>query len=118
MCEQLAYELRSSTKLTSCISVKIRYTDFDTHTKQKKIYYTACDHQLIEYALQLFDKLYQRRVLIRLVGVKLSGLANGNYQMNLFEQSEKMANLYNAIDKMKNRFGNNSIARLRSFEKS
>jgi len=116
MCEQLAYELRSSKKLTSCITIKIRYTDFDTHTLQKRIYYTACDHQLIEYALQLFDKLYKRRVLIRLVGVKLSGLAGGHYQMNLFEESDKMAKLYNAMDHMKNRFGSNCITRLRSFE--
>ena len=116
MCEQLAYELRSSKKLTSCITIKIRYTDFDTHTLQKKIYYTACDHQLIDYALQLFDKLYKRRVLIRLVGVKLSGLVNGHYQMNLFEQSEKMANLYKAMDKMKDRFGGDCVTRLRSFE--
>jgi len=116
MCEQLAYELRNSQKLASCITVKIRYTDFDTHTSQQKIYYTACDHQLIAYALQLFDKLYQRRVLIRLVGVKLSGLVSGHYQMNLFEESDKMAGLYKAMDKMKNRFGANCITRLRSFE--
>jgi len=116
MCEQLAYELRCAKKMTSCICVKIRYTDFNTFTSQQKIYYTACDHQLIEYALLLFDKLYKRRVLIRLIGVKLSGLVNGNYQMNLFEQADKMANLYNAIDKMKNRFGNNCVSRLRSFD--
>ncbi len=116
MCEQLAYELRSAKKLTSCITVKIRYTDFDTHTLQQKIYYTACDHQLIEHALQLFDKLYKRRVLIRLVGVKLSGLVNGHYQMNLFEESDKLANLYKAIDQMKDRFGGDCITRLRSFE--
>jgi len=116
MCEQLAYELRNSKKVTSCITVKIRYTDFDTHTLQRKIYYTACDHQLIEYALQLFDKLYQRRVLIRLVGVKLSGLVNGHYQMSLFEDGDKMAKLYNAMDRMKNRFGDGCITRLRSFE--
>jgi len=116
MCEKLAYELRNNNKLASCITVKIRYTDFVTHTKQKQIFYTACDHRLIDYALQLFGNLYQRRVLIRLVGVRLSGLVNGHYQMNLFEQSDKMANLYNAIDKMKNRYGNDCIARLRSFE--
>jgi len=116
MCEQLAFELRDSGKLTSCITVKIRYSDFDTHTQQQKIFYTSCDHHLIKYALELFDKLYTRRVLVRLVGVKLSSLVNGNYQMNLFEDMSKMALLYQSMDNMKRRFGAGCMVRLRSFE--
>jgi len=50
MTEKLAYELRQQRKLTSCITVKIRYSNFDTHTLQKRIPYTSFDHQLIPLA--------------------------------------------------------------------
>ncbi len=114
MCETLAFELRNSNKLTSCITVKIRYSDFDTHTLQQRIFYTSCDHHLIRYALELFKKLYTRRVLVRLVGVKLSGLVGGNYQMNLFEDSSKIMKLYQSVDRMKKRFGKHCVYRVSS----
>jgi DNA polymerase-4 len=37
MAEKLAFQLRKEEKLTSCITVKIRYSNFDTHTLQKQI---------------------------------------------------------------------------------
>jgi DNA polymerase-4 len=43
--------------------------------------------------------------------VKFSGLVGGNYQINLFDDSEEMLNLYNSIDKIKERFGEHSVMR-------
>ncbi|MCE9540352.1 MAG: DNA polymerase IV, partial [Bacteroidetes bacterium] len=40
MTEKLAFQMRGEEKLTSCITVKIRYSNFDTHTTQAKIAYT------------------------------------------------------------------------------
>lgn len=111
MVEELAFKLRQQEKLTSCVTVKIKYSDFDTHTAQKRIPYTSFDHTLYEVAHELLYKLYQRRVLVRLVGVKLSGLVPGVQQINMFEDSMELVNLYQAIDKMKNRFGEDSITR-------
>lgn len=87
MAENLAYQLRRGNKLASIISVKIRYSDFNTCSKQIKIPYTSADHKIIPVVLDLFYKLYQRRILIRLVGVKLSDIVSGNYQINLFDDS-------------------------------
>src|SRR5690606_24229350 len=98
MAENLAYQLRRGEKLASCISVKIRYSDFNTYSKQIKIPYTSADHLIIPRVLELFESLYQRRLLIRLVGVKISDLVSGNYQINLFDDTETMLNLYNALD--------------------
>lgn len=111
MGENLAFQLRQGNKLTTNVSVKIRYSDFSTYTKQAKVPYTSADHILIPKIEELFKQLYNRRLLIRLIGVKFSGLVGGNYQINLFEDSEKMLNLYNSIDKMRNRFGDKSITR-------
>ncbi|WP_029037913.1 DNA polymerase IV [Salinimicrobium xinjiangense] len=111
MTESLAYQLRRGDKLTSNISVKIRYSDFNTYTKQASIPYTSADHILIPKIEELFRQLYNRRLLIRLVGVKFGGLVGGHYQINLFDDSEEMLDLYNSIDRIRNRFGENSVMR-------
>ncbi|WMI70188.1 DNA polymerase IV [Mangrovimonas sp. YM274] len=109
MTENLAFQLRKGEKLTACIAVKIRYSDFNTHTKQLKIPYTSADHVIIPKVMELFDRLYERRLLIRLVGVKFSDLVSGNYQINLFDDTEEMLRLYGAMDHIRNRFGELSI---------
>lgn len=118
MTEKLAGKLRQEQKLTACIAVKIRYSNFDTHTQQMRISYTSCDHTLIKGVKDLFKKLYHRRMLIRLIGIKFSHLVHGNYQINLFEDSIAMINLYKAIDKVNNRFGIGAIKRAGSINKS
>lgn len=111
MTESLAYQLRNGKKLTSVITLKIRYSDYKTYSKQEKITHTNADHILVPKALELFHKLYQRRLLIRLVGVRFSGIAEGHYQIDLFGDSEKMLQLYQSLDKIKNRYGERSILR-------
>lgn len=111
MSESLAYQLRRGNKLTSVVSVKIRYSDYQTQSKQVRISYTSADHILIPKVEMLFKQLYSRRLLIRLIGVKFSGLVGGNYQINLFDDSEEMLNLYNSIDKIRERFGEHSVMR-------
>ena len=109
MVSELTYELRKKQKLTSCVTVKIRYSNFDTHTIQKHIPYTSFDHKLIEITRALFDKLYQRRMLIRLVGIRFSDLVYGTEQLNLFEDTVEMSNLYAEMDYIRNRFGLHSV---------
>jgi DNA polymerase-4 len=111
MVEKLAFKLRSEEKLTSCIAVKIRYSNFDTISKQKHIAYTSSDQELIKMALELFDRLYAKRLLIRLVGVRLSNLVHGNYQISLFEDTEESIRLYQAMDKMKSKYGSDVLFR-------
>jgi len=111
MTEKLAFQMRGEQKLTACITVKIRYSNFDTHTTQAKIAYTSCDHTLISKVKELFEKLYQRRMLIRLVGVRFSHLVGGAYQINMFDDSEQMIKLYQAMDQLKKRYGDDKIQR-------
>lgn len=111
MAENLSYQLRSGNKLTACVSIKIRYSDFQTYSKQRIISYTSLDHTLIKTTLDLFDQLYQRRILIRLIGVRFSHLVGGSYQMRLFEDSEKLIKLYQSMDIIRNRFGDQAVKR-------
>ena len=111
MVEELCFDLRKSQKLTACITVKIRYSNFDTHTQQKRIPYTSFDHTILQVVKELFKKLYQRRMMIRLIGVRLSNLVHGTQQLNLFEDTPEMVNLYLAMDRIRKRYGKYSIGR-------
>jgi len=109
MTENLAYQLRRGNKLTACITFKIRYSDFQTYTQQQRIPYSAMDHSIIPVVLDLYKKLYNRRLLVRLIGVKFSHLVEGGYQINLFEDNEKQLHLTQAIDNMRQRYGDRAV---------
>lgn len=115
MAESLAHQLRREKWLASTVVVKIRYANFDTETKQLRISYTSADHTISKTALELFHKLYTRRMRLRLVGLKLTGLVHGGYQMNLFEDTEEMVSLYESMDKIKLRFGPHAVGRASGF---
>lgn len=104
MIEDLCYQLRNENWLTSCISVKIKYTNFDTHSKQKNITFTACDQTIRKVAFELLKSVYERRMRLRLIGISFNKLVRGKYQINLFEDSIEKIKLYQAMDKIKTRF--------------
>ncbi|MDN4029820.1 DNA polymerase IV [Chryseobacterium gambrini] len=116
MVEKLTYQLRQEKWLTSTVTVKIRYANFDTETKQCKVPYTSADHTLSRVALELFNKVYTRRMRLRLIGIRFTGLVHGNHQMNLFEDTEEQMSLYQTMDYLKNRFGINAVGRASGFD--
>ncbi len=109
MTQELTYQLRNGNKLTACVSVKIRYSDFQTYTMQKRIPYSASDHIIFPIILDLFKRLYQRRLLVRLVGVNFSHLVEGGQQINLFEDCDKVISLYQAMDRIRKRYGSRAV---------
>ena len=111
MTEDLCFKMRKENFLAGCVSVKIRYSDFNTHSQQIKINYTAADHLLIPQVKELFKKLYHRRMLIRLIGVRFSQLVRGHHQIHLFNDTETQINLYQAMDHINKRYGNKTVHR-------
>ncbi len=109
MTEKLAFQLRTEEKLTSCVTVKIRYSDFNTYTMQARIPYTSLDHILREKVKELFEKLFQKRLLIRLIGIRFSHLVQGNYQFDLFDDTAEQLQLYQTMDKLRKRFGMEAV---------
>ena len=90
---------------------KLRYSNFETYTKQITIPYTNADHVLMNTANEPFTKLYERRLLIRMIGIRFTNLIPGNYQIRLFEDTQESINLYQAIDSVKKRFGEKFVMR-------
>jgi len=116
MTENLAFQLRRGGKLTGCVTVKIRFSDFQTQTLQRKIPYTAADHQLQPLVAELFQRIYNRRLLVRLIGVRYSDLVTGNHQLSLFDDHIDYARLYQAMDRIRIRYGDRAIIRALGME--
>jgi DNA polymerase IV len=111
MTESIGFQLRKQDKLTGCLTVKLRYSNFDTVVKQKTVDYTNADHILLRTAGELFTKLYDRRMLIRLLGIRFTRLVPGNYQIKLYEDTQETIRLYQSIDSIKRRYGEASLIR-------
>lgn len=109
--EKVCYQLRKEEKVAGCISVKIRYSDFETFNKQTSISFTNADDEIIPVVKELFKKLYGTGMFVRLIGVKVSELTKNAVQTNLFGDTEKRAGLYKALDEVKDRFGKVFIKR-------
>lgn len=111
MVERLCHQLREENKLTACVTVKIRYANFDTETKQKHIAYTGSDQVVLQTVLRLYEALYTRRMRLRLVGVRLSDLVHGHHQIDLFTDTQESLQLYQALDHIKTLHGPHKIIR-------
>ena len=111
MTEKISFELRKEEKVAGCVTIKIRYPDFETNSRQVIIPYTSADDEIIPIAKDLFHKLYKKGKSVRLLGVRLSDLSNDAVQTNLFNNTERKNVLYKAIDDVKNRFGRTSVYR-------
>jgi DNA polymerase-4 len=116
MSEELAYKLRIENKMASCLAIKIRYADFETHTVQEKIQFTSAEHILIPGIKNLLKKAWNQHRPIRLIGVKLSNLCSGSYQINLFEDNEEQIKLYQAMDSINFKYGNKTVCRAAGME--
>ncbi|WP_069660976.1 DNA polymerase IV [Arcticibacter eurypsychrophilus] len=111
MTENIAFQLRQQHKLCGCVTVKLRYSNFDTYTRQASISYTASDDVILQTAKELFKRLYDKRMLVRLIGVRLSDLVYGQHQIDLFTETEESVRLYQALDHIRTRFGEDAIFR-------
>lgn len=112
--EKTAYSLRAEEKLTGCITLKLRYADFTTVSKQEVINYTALDNILIAKVKGLFNKLYNKGEKVRLLGVRFSHLIPMTIQMNLFDDAVEKLELYKAVDEIKNQFGSDAVTKATS----
>ena len=111
MVENLCFQLRRGEKVTSEVTIKIRYADFETQTKQRKIPYTSADHLLIPLAKSLFQELHSRRLMVRLLGIRFGGLVGGGLQFQLFEEEDRAYQLYHALDAVRTQYGDRAVVR-------
>lgn len=111
MLEDLCYQLRRKQKMTACVTVKIKYPDFQVHSQQRSFQLTASDHLILPHVHELLEKLIPKPTPIRLIGVRLSNLEYGLEQISLFDKTPEKSKLYKAMDLLKNKFGEDIVKR-------
>lgn len=109
MVAELTYQLRKENFITGNVAVKIRYENFETHTQQSAIEHTNADNVLLKKVREIFAKAYYEKRMVRLIGIRFGSLVHGLGQINMFENTPMRQDLYKAMDKIKNRFGEGVI---------
>ncbi len=113
--EQVTYRLRRYDLLTNTVNVQLRTKDFeDTSHQGKLMAATSTTKEIYQKAKELLEQMYQKGMAIRLIGVRVDDLIEKDeQQLSLFqdEKNEKQEKLDEAIDKLKEKYGYNSITR-------
>jgi DNA polymerase IV len=111
--EQVGHRLRKANLAGSTIQVKLRWADFTTITRQVTLpSATNIDRDIFDHAISLFRENWQAGKPVRLIGVGVSGLGPPVHQLHLWDDDyQKEANLVNAVDELRERFGNDIIQR-------
>ena len=111
--ERAARQLRYLGMKARTVTVKLRYSDFQTISKSRSLrHHSRQDDCFYRLALHLLEQLYTRRVRVRLVGLRLSDLTPGSArQRSLFgeEREERRDRLYASVDRIRERFGFSAV---------
>ena len=105
--ERVGAELRAQGRQSRCITLKLRYNDFETITRSHTLKQAAdTDSAIFEVGHRLLDKALEHRVVpVRLIGIGVSHLVEGR-QLNMFDpRSELLEQLNEAIDRIRDRYG-------------
>ena len=109
--EKSCAQLRVEGFLARTLSIKLRYADFITETRDLTLPQPS-DHDLEwwKVAEQQLERLLKRRSLVRLLGVRFSGLERGFWQGGLFEEEQVVQRGRIAVlDKIRNKYGEQSV---------
>jgi len=117
--ERTAYALREKQMEARCVTLKVRYSDFETHTFSETLREPTCvDTEIFTTLERLIPKAQERRARVRLIGVSLSSLVYNQHQLYLFgrKNNEKWERAMESVDKMRDRYGFELVRVARSVE--
>lgn len=108
-----AERLRASGMVARTVALKVRYADFSTVTRSKRIHTPVDSAQLIyAVALQLLDSLGGRPMTVRLVGIRaeqLEAAAQTSLQLSFDRRDDNWRSAEQALDRVAEKFGNKSV---------
>lgn len=110
--EEVAGRLRRQKLHARCITVKIRYTNFQTITRSRTLRTPTCfDGDIFKIATNLLARNVSANAAVRLLGVSVSGLEQTGWQESLFDYGERytMEKLYEGIDRLRSKYGDDTI---------
>lgn len=110
--EDACRRLRAADLRAAHVTVKLRYSDFDTHTHGAALPDpTDTEAGIFPAVLELFAQAHTRRLRVRLLGVRLERLSAGASQGALFETGRERREhaLSTAVDSIRERFGRDML---------
>ncbi|MBR5909054.1 MAG: DNA polymerase IV [Schwartzia sp.] len=110
--EEVGWRLRREGLSARTVTLKLRFAPFDTYTRQQTFPDpVSFDEDIFSAARALFRAFpVPPGAGIRLLGVSVGGLTEEG-ELSLFDDHEKKEKLYNAIDKIKGKFGEAILTR-------
>lgn len=113
--EQVTYRLRKYNMYANVVNVQLRTKDFKDFSHQKRIgKSTSNTKEIYNVAKDLLNEMYKKGTFIRLVGLRVDSLVDKDeVQLSLFtdENDRKQEKLDEVVDKIKQKYGYNSITR-------
>ncbi|MGD2064890.1 MAG: DNA polymerase IV, partial [Dehalococcoidia bacterium] len=112
LCQEVCQDLRSQSKRTKCVAIKLRYADFKTINRQVTLQEASDVTQAVFATAQqlLVKALAQREKPVRLIGIRISGLVGEGKQLPMFDAGkEKPEHLDKAIDRIRSKYGSTAI---------
>jgi DNA polymerase-4 len=110
--ERVGRRLRQSSRLAKTITIKLRYADFATITRNRTLAQAAdADDVIFEAGLKLLrTAMVKEKRAVRLVGIGVTGFAEAGQQLSLLDNSApRMSKLDKAVDRIREKYGFGAI---------
>ena len=110
--EEVGGRLRRQEIFARCLTVKIRYSNFQTITRSRTLPSPTCfDKEIFQVASQLLRQNLAQGRAVRLLGVSASALQDSGWQEPLLDRERRSSfeRLYKGIDKLREKYGAETI---------
>jgi DNA polymerase IV len=110
--EEVGSRLRQEELYARCLTLKIRYTNFQTINRSRTLAAPTCfDREIFDVVSDLLRKNVARGRDIRLLGVSASALQNSGWQEPLLDLQKRRSweKLYQGIDRLRQKYGSAAI---------
>jgi DNA polymerase-4 len=107
LCERVCSRARSRGVLAGQVTLKLRYTDFQTITRARMLTPpTAVDVEVHRVLVELYREARSRALSIRLLGVALAKFRLDAVQLPLFDRGERRGIV---VDRVRDKFGYDAV---------
>lgn len=107
--ERVCWRARRRRIRARTVTLKLRYSDFDTITRSRSISPTDMDAVVLDCVLDLYRTARTRSLPIRLVGVQLTNLEGAERQLRLPFEAPRRPPVAGAVDEVRTRYGYDAI---------
>ena len=110
--EEVGSRLRRGNYHARCLTLKIRYSNFQTLTRSRTLASPTCfDKEIFEVVSELLRQNISRGRAVRLLGVSASALQTAGWQEPLLNRDKRrsLTELYKGIDELRRKYGEDAI---------